>query len=371
MIVAAVAVFAVAARPRPAEQPSGPGAAPLVVETDMVRWRSGYEVTRSFVGRVEARQQSELGFELPGKVSEVLVDEGEVVDAGTAVARLDRARLEARRAELAATRDQARAELELAAATLRRTTGARELNAVSAQALDEADKAHAAAQARLARAEAAIGSIDVDLAKTEIRCPFDAVVAARHVDPGRVVEAGMPIVRVLERSAPEARIGIAGLAIDAVRPGRKVTVSVRGQAVGGTVTSVLPTRDRDGRAVDAIVRLDALLDGIRVGDLARLSITRRVEETGFWAPLRALTEGTRGLWSLYVLDVPSTGDGDAVLLQADVEVVHVEADRAFVRGALEEGRRFAARGLHRFAPGMAVRISATGHELGDSAGGGS
>jgi len=52
------------------------------------------------------------------------------------VARLDTARLRARRKELAATRDQAEARLELASITLRRTTEARELNAVSAQDQD-------------------------------------------------------------------------------------------------------------------------------------------------------------------------------------------------------------------------------------------
>jgi len=359
LIASAVAAFARTVHSIPAVVEGGPGREPLVVATEAVQWQEGYEATRYFVGRIEARQESDLGFELGGMVREVLVDEGDLVGTGAVVAVLDSDRLRARRQELVAARDEARARLELAVLTLDRLTEALELNATSRQERDDADKTRAAAAAALDRAEAAIASIDVDIAKTTLRSPFDAVVSDRFLDSGRVVDAGLPVVRLLERVRPRARIGVAGGSVAVVQQGRAVEVLVGEQAIQGHVSAVLPTRDRRGRSVDVIVELDAELDGLRRGDLARLALTRPVESRGFWVPMQSLTEGTRGLWSLYTLGESEAEGPTPRLLQTHVEVLHVESDRAYVRGAVRQDQRFVARGLQRVAPGMAVRDDAS------------
>lgn len=249
--------------------------------------------------------------------------------------------------------------------TLRRTRKARETDAVSRQALDEADKTFGAATARLSQAEAAIASIDVDIKKTTIQSPFDAIVARRYVDTGRVIDAGVPVLGLLERDRPEVRIGLGGSAVDSVEVGRRLDVSIDGRVHQGVVAAVLPVRDRAGRAVDVVIELDVDLAKLRSGDLARLEIERTVEERGFWVPVQALTEGTRGLWSLYVFDAVAGRAGHATLRRAEVEVLHLETDRAFIRGPLEAARPFVSGGLHRVAPGMVVRIDAS--ESGDGA----
>lgn len=357
LLALAAAGFGVAVHSQPLAAEPGPGIHPPVVSTATVEWTDGYTVTRSFVGRVEARQESDLGFELGGTVATLLVDEGARVDAGGVVALLDRDRLEARREELRAMRDEARARLELAQLTLRRITEALALNATSQQEHDNADKTASAAAAALQRAEAAIASLDVDIEKTVLRSPFSAVVAARYVDAGRVVDAGTPVLLLLERASPEARIGVAASSVSSISEGQAVEVMVGGKAYAGIVRSILPTRDRGGRTVDVIVALDAELDGLRSGDLARLRVSRRIATDGFWVPIQALTEGVRGLWSLFALERVHGGQHHRVL-QASVELIHVEADRAFVRGTVPTGTHFVAAGLHRVAPGMTVRSEA-------------
>jgi RND family efflux transporter MFP subunit len=351
VVVSAVTAFGFVVHSVPEEERSGPGEEPLMVSTDPIRWGGGYTVRRQFLGRVEARQESDLGFELAGKVARVFVDEGQVIAAGDQIAVLDSDRLQAQRNELIAARDEAQARLNLADLTLNRLREALELNVTNRREFDDAEQNRAAAAAALQRAASAIGSIDVDISKMTLRSPYDAIVGARYVDAGRVLAPGTPVVSLLERGSPEARIGIAGSSVDVVRVGQTVSVDIGGVDVDGTVTSILPTRDRAGRAVDVIVRLDAELTAFRRGDLARLEVERDVDSRGFWVPLQALTEGTRGLWSLYIVD----DDPQPRLLQSDVELLHVEADRAFVRGALVDGQRFVSTGLHRVVPGMIVR----------------
>ncbi|MCG8403772.1 MAG: efflux RND transporter periplasmic adaptor subunit [Phycisphaerales bacterium] len=359
MLLLAVGLIGFSAMNRPNDVPrgKGPGVEPLAVASEKIRWEQGHSVTRSFVGRVEARQESDVGFEISGMIASIHVEEGQTVTAGDVLAKLDSARLLARRVELVAARDRAKADQELAEFTFRRMTQVREVNAASSQEWNDADKGYLAAVANLKRAEAAIISIDVDIEKTIIRSPFNAVVARRHVDTGRVIDAGTPVLRVLERLRPEVRIGVGGAAVDSMTVGQHFNVAIRDRVVDGVVTAILPTRDRSGRGVDVVITLDAELNGIRSGDLARIELKRSVAERGFWVPLQGLTEGTRGLWSIYLLDSRFDRLGTAVLRRADVEVLHQETDRVFVRGPIAEGRHFAAGGLHRVAAGMVVRTN--------------
>ena len=85
---------------------------------------------------------------------------------------------------------------------------------------------------------------------------------------------------------------------------------------------------------------------------ARLVLPYELEERGFWAPVAALTEGRRGLWSIYAL-VP---DEDAFILEPrPVEILHTERDRVYLRGAVQTDELILQGGVRRVAPGQRVR----------------
>ena len=320
----------------------------------------GYTVERSFVGRVEARRESSVGFELAGRVARVAVDEGDTVASGAVLAVLDTDRLRARHAAVAAQRDQATSQARLAEVTRGRVVEAKALDAVSSQALDEAELGLATRQAELKSAEASLEQIDVELAKSKLRAPYDALVVSRAVDEGQVVASGSPVLHLLERQRPRARIGVTGDASRDLSLGSVLDVEIDDQRLRGTVQAILPMRQRGTRTVDVIIELDAWLDGgsnptdgpegpavaVRSGDLARLHMERRLETSGFWLPMSALTESSRGLWAAFVLNA------DGVLERRELEMLHEEADEVFVRGTLQHGERVVRTGLHRLVPGL-------------------
>ena len=355
-VLVSVVAFAMVAQTDNAAADDGPGSEPLTVNWTAVQTQPGYTVTRAFVGRVEARQESDLGFEVPGLITGILVDEGDRVEAGQVLAKLDTQLLEARREELRAARDQARAQLDLADIRLNRINRAHAKRAATDDERDEAEQTRIAAAADLARTTAAVKSLEVEIDKSELVAPFDAVVAAKHVDAGRVVSAGTAVVRLYETDRPEVRLGVGGNQLDQLAVGQTHDVSINGRTVPGTIRSVLPSRGRVGRDVDVIFELDATLDGIRRGDLARVELERIVDAPGMWLPVQALTEGVRGLWSVYLIEADPEGGPD-MLRRADVEILHPQTDRVFVRGVLADDSKIAVGGLHRVAPGMAVRLA--------------
>ncbi len=349
----------IAATAEPYGRIEGEGVPPLVVSTIAARHQVGYSVAREFVGVVEARRESRVGFELGGLVTEVHVDEGDFIEAREVIARLDTALLQSRKRELIAERDQARAAKELAELTRNRVGDALKHNAVSSQHWDEADKNYSAQSAALARAESAIQSLDVRLEKSVLRAPFDSWVAERFVDEGQVVKAGSPVLHLLESVEPEVRIGIAGAAVDVIQAGQKHELRVRNRHVPATVKAVLPVRGNGSRSVEVILTLHTEFDGIRRGDLATLEIERNAPKPGFWLPMTALTESSRGLWACYVAEPVASRDrlGSEThrLRRRELEVLHQEVDRVFVRGTLSDGELVVSEGLHRLVPDQRIR----------------
>ena len=337
----------------------GEGVPQLNVRFISARHEAGYTVSRDYIGMVEARWESELGFELGGKLSAIHVDEGDRVHSGDVLAQLDTALLDVEREMLVDARKEAEAELELAAISRKRIAAALKSDAVSAQDWDDVDKRHKAKSAAFDQFESAIAMVDVKLEKATLRAPFDALIARRHVDEGRVIVAGSPAFRILETVQPEARVGVAGRLLEELAPGQRRAVHISDKVVAATIRSILPVREGRTRSVDVILTLDSNFDEIRRGDLVRLKLDRKVRREGFWLPLSALTESSRGLWSCYVA-LPLEGQSRTkwathILKRRELEALHYAADRVFVRGTLSPEDLVVSNGLHRLVPGQLVR----------------
>jgi multidrug efflux pump subunit AcrA (membrane-fusion protein) len=132
---------------------------------------------------------------------------------------------------------------------------------------------------------------------------------------------------------------------------------VNDEAVTGRVRTLVPTRQTQSRTVEAVVVLEAEMNGIRRGDLARLELTMPVAAEGFLLPKACLTEGTRGLWACYVAE--PTDDGH-VLARRDLQILHADDRGVFVTGTLAPGDLVVIDGVHRLTPGLPVRVAEAG-----------
>ncbi len=323
------------------------------VATVSVAADTGYRVESSYTGRVEAGLSSALGFEVGGLLESVVADEGTVVAAGDLLAELDTARLAAQRAEAAAAWRQTQAELELARATLARTEEAFEYKGVSRQQLDEAVKESARLEAAAAVFEARLDRIEVDLDKAALRAPFAGVVVQRLADPGVVLAPGEPLIALESQSLPEVRIGISPEAAQGLVIGETYALTVNNRDVPAVLRTIVPRRDEASRTVDSIFEIGNGEADIRPGDLARLDTERRIEQPGFWVPVSALVEGPRGLWQVLVAE---GGADEHVLVKHTLEVLHADAELAYVRGTLAEGDLLVSRGTHRVVAGQRVVV---------------
>lgn len=341
------------------------GAFALPVTARPVVLQNRYEVTEAYAGRVVSHRQSALGFERGGRLVEVRVDQGDRVEAGQVLAVLDRDALLAREQEWLAQVAQSEARLGLARLTSGRTRNLAASDSASRQQLDQATYEERALAAQLAGAQASLAAVRVDLADSELVAPFAGVITARLADEGTVVAAGQPLLELIEDRELEVEIGLPVERAVGLTPGSRHPLEIDGRTVEAELQVVVSQVRPGTRTQVAVFRLIDPPPMIRSGSMARLALTRTIPGDGFWVPIGALAESRRGLWSVYAL---READGHAERFRLDrrqVEVIHTEADRAFVRGTVQDGESLMATGLHRVVPGQLVRVVATRSEIAD------
>ena len=329
---------------------------PVAVSTGTVTIQSGFETPINVFGLVESPKATSLSFDVAGQVTRMLVEEGDVVSQGDILAHQDLQRLNARKRELQAALERANADLALAKVNSDRTTSLVERKLESAQRLDEAKANLNVAKAQVSEMQAALESLNVEIAKTTLVSPFDGVVNRRFFDEGSVVSAGSPVFGITSIDNYQARFAVPADVVEQFDVNEPVLVRVGDIDVAGTVSQRLPVRNVQTRTVDILVTLNSN-EQVRPGDMAILSAFRSHSETGAWLPVNALSNGLRGLWRVFVL----SSESNATIEARVVEVVYTDGNKAFVRGALKNGDVYVNEGTHKLAPGQMVAIPSQQH----------
>jgi RND family efflux transporter MFP subunit len=308
-----------------------------------------YQLQRQFVGRVNAAQRVDVGFEQGGKIDQMLANEGDAIIAGQPLARLDDRFLQVERKELEARQAELQARLQLVRSSLKRQQSLQKQGFSAEQQLDELQAEQDVLLASAQRLQAGLGSNQLQLEKSTLVAPYDGVVSHRYLDQGAVAAAGMPVFQLLESGHLEVVVGVpvtmtAGLVI-----GDDYAISIGPDTFAAKLLAVGSDLDAITRTVKLRLALPA--QAPRDGELALLKLSESRHEAGFWLPVSALTDGMRGLWNCYVLE--DVGDGRYRIAAVNAQVLHVDQERVYVAADLE-GKRVVSRGLHRVAPGQIV-----------------
>ena len=214
--------------------PGGGGPPPMPVEV-AVALRDTVVDAIAATGQIEAIQAIDLRPEVEGRIVDILVREGQEVEKGTPLFKVDDAELRAQVARAAADRDLARQALE-------RT---KQLIAQNASSAADLEKAEATARG----ADAQLELLQIRLDRSVVRAPFAGVVGRRYVSLGDYVNSATKLTAVHTVTPQYAVLEV---------PERYASQLRRGQLVSFQVAA-LPGRNFSGEVifVDPVVELPA------------------------------------------------------------------------------------------------------------------
>jgi HlyD family secretion protein len=276
------------------------------------------DVVREVFGRgtIESRREAQLGFDMAGRISDVLVDEGDHVKLGQVIAHLEPQQYQAdmrtaasgasmaQSATLRLEAEQKRADVALAYAEHeeQRSRKLASAGAISARDFDLAGQQLALARAEVTRVQASQGEgrHNVEVAKgglafrkavatrTALVSPFEGLVIRRFHDPGDPVAVGATVLRVVATDRLWVRAWIDETALGQLTEGQSARVSFPADpehAQGGRVDRIGREADRQTHEVLVDVLLEAIPDRVAIGQRADARIELGRTKQALRAPL--------------------------------------------------------------------------------------
>lgn len=215
-------------------------------------------------GNIAAWQEAIIGSELSGqRLAEVLVDVGDRVERGQALARFARESIAADLAQERASLEEARAKLLEAEANVARLNGLSASGALSEQQKNAYLTAQLGASASVKSAQARVEMQQIRMQQTNVVAPDAGVISARSATLGAVPGQGEELFRMIRQNRLEWRAEVPAEDLLRIQPGQPVKLQVAGGGlVEGTVRIAAPAIDATTR--NAIVYVD-----LPVGSAAR------------------------------------------------------------------------------------------------------
>jgi HlyD family secretion protein len=281
------------------------------------------------IGTVEARRSYAIGPTAAGRVSRVLADVGDVVQAGQALAEMDPVDIDERIAAvdaamaragstvtaLQAQRRDAEAKRELAAINARRYVELGEKNFISPSAVEVRLQEQTSADASLGSADANIAAARQDLQRlaadkaalkqqrerTRLTAPTRGLVVSRDAEVGSTVVAGQPVLRLIDPTSLWVKVRFDQGRSTGLAAGLRAQIVLRsnpGQPLDGSVARVEALSDSITEERIAQVAFDRIPEGVSVGELAEVTLSLRDTGPTILLPSASIKRrnGGTGVW---------------------------------------------------------------------------
>ena len=306
-----------------------------------------------FSGEVKAKVESRLGFRVGGKIIKRQAELGQRVKAGQVLAQIDpqdyKLAADAARAQVAA----AQTNRDLAAADFKRYQELKNQNFISGAELERRESTLKAAEAQLQLAKSQLGVQANQAAYASLVADVSGIVTAVEAEPGQVVTAGAPVVRIAADgprdvvfSVPEDQLR--GLVVGAPV---KIRVWSQNRQTTGKIREIAASSDPQTRTYAVKASLDAG-EALALGSTAYVvpELNAPVTTQVIKLPTTALRQ-EGNVTAVWVLDRASMTVNSQV-----IQVATADGNDVVVAGGLKPGALVVSAGVHVLSPGQKVSL---------------
>jgi RND family efflux transporter MFP subunit len=243
-------------------------------------------------GQVRSRAGADLAAGVGGRLAWV-AEPGTKVAKGALVARLDLDEMRLQRAEQAARVTRGELALKSAQRELERLRDAGD--AVSRAQLNQAEDARDLAKADLEVARATLQQTQERLSRTELRAPFAGVVSERLKREGEEVARGDLIARVADPEHLEVRLFLPLRHVRAIAAGDRVQVQVGEHRATAPIRQIVPVGDARSQSFEALIDAPQMEPPLAAGSSVRVELPLQAPQQALAVPRDAVVIRADGL----------------------------------------------------------------------------
>lgn len=305
----------------------------------------------TYSGEVRGRYESQLAFQVNGKITKRNVQLGSVVNAGDVLMQIDAKDIVQTVNSNSAQVYSAESQLQLAESNLKRYGELVESGAISRAQYDQYLNVYhvAVAGVRQAQAQYSQGANQLDYSLLQADKP--GVVASISAEMGQVVSSGQPVITVVHDGEREVEISVPENRIEELRKAKDVRVAfwaLSNLTVQGTVREIAPMADQTTRTFKVRISLINPPPEIKLGMTAAVTLMGDNSQQTIQVPLSAIYQ---------------KGDSPAVwVVSGDTVTLRVVKTGNFGNGTiqviegLQQGERIVTAGVHKLNEGQKVRV---------------
>ena len=335
------------------------------VGVQIVEVRQVSETVPVFAEIVTARDGA-VASRVAGNVDKTHVLAGSRVSEGDLLVELDvelltikLAQADAQMAEARAAMETARVRVDRSNTVFERVDALRGSGAFSQGRFDDVEGDLLEARSQLSEAEARQKSVEVQVAearyqleRSRIVAPFSGVVIAVNTIPGAFIQAGTPVVRLLDVTSFEIEASVPSRLLTFLSPGQKMAASLEtGEVLDLELRAILPIENTSTRT--RLVRFTSSrleeVQNAAIGQSVIVQIPIGEARDVLTVPKDALVQG-RGGWTVFVAK-----DGKAE--PRTIEISTPMGERYEVVSGLAAGDQIVVRGNERLRPGQDIAPS--------------
>ncbi len=297
-------------------------------------------------GTVIPRQDARVSAEVAGRLV-MVADVGSRVRRSEPLARLDDREYRLLRQEALAVVSRLQAQLRFSRQEVARLEKLARQNNAARNRLDEVLSQRDQIAGELKAARVRLQLRQLQLEKASIPAPFDGVVTGRTRSVGEWVNAGDPVVRLVDPERLEVTASVPQSALGVIREGVMLRVADERDEIRARVRALVPVGDERSRLYE--LRLELERGDWRAGHVVRVAVPLETPALALMVPRDALVLRREGTW-VYRIDPGGRAE------RVPVEPGAGEGDRVAVHGPLRPGDRVVVTGNERLRPGQAVQV---------------
>lgn len=303
----------------------------------------------TYSGEVRGRYESQLSFQVSGKIIKRNVELGSVVQPGDILLQIDAKDIQQTVNSSSAQVCSAQSQLKLAESNLNRYRQLYAQNAISQAQLDQYENAYHVAQASVEQASAQYAQGSNQLDYSLLRADKPGIVSHIAVEAGQVITAGQTAVTVVQDDDREVEIYVPENRIEELRRVRQLTTTfwaLPNVTVSSSIREIAPMADQTTRTFKVRIRLINPPPDVKLGMTAAVTVPGNVQQT-VTIPLAAVYQ-TGTAPSVWVVN-------DNVLTLRPVQTGAFGNGTIQILSGLEQGEQIVVAGVHKLKEGQQVR----------------